>query len=229
MILVLHFVGEQPDSQKALWQDAENIKKKIDAKGKLPEEKETQILTEEEFKAYMDSEASKWEEKIHIVAHGNQEVVGHYNGEALGKFLEPYLKKRQNIKKITLLSCNAASFHPKHAQDFNHVLAYQLASYLNGVLPAGRYLEIRGSVGESYTDSGGRNWVVKPGEELPKDKPANLDREQQMIGRIMIKNRGIARPVFALQGGTVYAAQYKNKSLEYRGQFDSQGAFTKYG
>jgi hypothetical protein len=227
MILVLYYEGESKDSQEALLKDAANIKKKIDKSGKLPQGKETRILTETEFQAYMDSEASKWETKIHVVAHGNQQVVGHFNGQGLGEFLEPSLQKRQNITKITLHSCNARAFHPEHYMDFNYVLAYQLASYLNGKLPKSRFIEIRGSVGESYTDSEGRNWVLDQGQELPKEKPANVDREKQMIKEIMRQDRATARPIFALQNGQILAAQRKDKQLVFKGIVVG-GKYTSY-
>jgi hypothetical protein len=228
MILVLYYEGESPQSQKDLMTDADNIKKKVDAGGKLPTGKEAVILTEDKFVAYMDSEGSKWETKIHVVAHGNQQVVGHFNGQGLGEFLLPSLKKRQNVNKITLHSCNARAFLPGHGMDFSHVLAFQLASYLNENLPSGRYIEIRGSVGESYTASDGRNWVLNRGEHLPEEKPNNVEREQQMITRIMRQDRAAARPIFALQNGQIIAAQRAKGNLVVKGTVNDQGKYTSY-
>ncbi len=215
MILVLYYANESKESQEALRKDAENIKKKVDARGKNPQGKETKIVEQGDFEAYALSEDAQWEYKIHIVAHGNQAQVGNFNGEGLGQFLLKALRKLKKVKQITVHSCCAAARHPSHPNSLDHIFTYQLASYLLENL-TGRYIEVRGSVGEAYTASDGRNWVLQKDQKLPAEKPSNLHHEQQMVREIMRQDRGAARPVFAIQNGELFVAQRHAGELDIK-------------
>ncbi|WP_439579523.1 C80 family cysteine peptidase [Elioraea sp.] len=219
MIVVVNYEGESADSRSKLIKDAENIKAKIDRKkgaatntaqpakkghGKAgPKGKDTAeasapgeklCRTEDELTAYLATPASKEETKLHVVAHGNQQQVGHYNAQGLANWLGPVVKSHPKLAKITLHACFSAMGETDEER-----LVHQFASALQPHIPPGRTVVVRGSAGESATDSDGHNWVLKPGFSLADQKdPKTKQAEAEMYNRIG-QDRQTARPKYAIK------------------------------
>jgi hypothetical protein len=194
MILVLEYEGETKKSKEDILMDAENINKKLGGDQKI-------CRLEDEFREYMKSPSSKDEVKLHIVCHGNEQVVGNYNAAALGNFLwESGLKTRSKIKKITLQSCDSGVERVRPDNNsWTPSLAWQLASYFSSK-PAAAGMIVRGSDGHTITDSEGHNWVLI--QELPR-KPRTRQDEINLLTQYT-RPRATARPKFAaIKGGGV--------------------------
>lgn len=220
MILILNYEGESASSKAKLRKDAINLRDKLAGRNKS-----TMLCeTEEQLRAYLKTPESKSEEKIHIVAHGNQEQVGPFvdpegltgmlalravtgrdpdsttGAGKLAQFLvESGLGTRPNIKRITLHSCHAASAHPKRTDKKEAVFAFMLLNSMVRWLSRSKvnvdYFQVRAPVGETYTSADGRTWVIRSGMALDPVPPRTLEAELQMIARIM-QERDVARPIF---------------------------------
>lgn len=233
MILLMSYANEPVDSKRKLIGDARNIQRKILASGngtlvvqsandwpaelfaadttglsKKDKAKIPAAVAPPTYAAYMQSGASKTDSKIHVVGHGNQAVVGIFNAGPFAALLsEGGLKTRKNIKKITLHSCFSGARHPNAAATagpLQAIYAGQLAAALAGLLDGDHYVVVRGSDGESYTDSQGHNWAIQDGysvEDVPKGRSA--EHEAQTMAKFM-KDRAVARPKFALSGGVAW-------------------------
>jgi hypothetical protein len=198
MILILEYDGESQDSKDKILKDAENLKKKLDRQD--PRHDEKLIRTAKELVTYFGQEASKSEEKINVMAHGNTRQVGDYNATGLGEFLwESGLNKRPNIKKITLHTCfsGTESFFAEN-RSWTPSFAWQLASYFSA--KGKPYVVVRGYDGESRTDSQGHGWALKPDADhdmLKRPRVGQVQREQEIMTANSLP-RGTARPKWAV-------------------------------
>jgi hypothetical protein len=67
--------------------------------------------------------------------------------------------------------------------------------------------------------------VIKQGQDLPEKKSRTVEQEQEMIKKIMLSDRAVARPIFALKDGQILAAwRDKQNGLVAKGR--SRGAYT---
>ena len=200
MIVVLEYHGESRASKKNIRQEAESIKTKVEEKTKKygKDWNEKLITTADELRAYLKDPASRREKKMHIVCHGNQAQVGNYNASALGEFLwGAGLKDRENIKKISLHSCDSGvEVVDPGNNSWTPSLAWQLAAYFAS--KGRKRMFVRGADGHSFTDSQGRNWVLMDGMEM--EKTPNRERELGFIER-STKPRRTARPRFVTEYG----------------------------
>jgi hypothetical protein len=196
VIVILSYEGEKEDSKTKIKKEAENIESKLKGKGYDVTLKKTQ----REFNAWMrDGTGSKGLDKIHIVAHGNQEVCGDYNAVGLADYIYRFIKGKRELKAITIHSCMSASDHPTHGI-FVRQFASKLLTHLKGDFS--QYIVVRGSDGESYTDSTGTYWVLKAGVEIPEYK--TREREEGFL-KDNTKPRGTARPRYAISNNPGYS------------------------
>jgi len=187
--LILEYEGETEDSRKKIVKEAENIETKLRGKG----HEVTLHKTQKEFHRWMLGTASKGLNKIHIVAHGNQAQCGDYNGAGLGNYIGQFIKGKRDLKAITIHSCMSASKHPQTNRIFVRQFASKLLTHMKADFS--EYIIVRGSDGESYTDSEGHNWVLKDGVEIPKYR--DRDAEEEFLEN-NTKPRGTARPKYAI-------------------------------
>jgi hypothetical protein len=198
MILILEYEGEGEDSKNKISKDADILKKKLDTQA--PGHDERIIRTAEELKAYFGQEASKAEEKIHVMAHGNTREVGNYNAAGLGEFLwKSGLSKRPKIKKITLHTCfsGTESVNPEN-RSWSPPLVWQLASYFSA--KGKDYIVVRGYDGESRTDSQGHGWALKTDantDVLARPRAGEYARERALMEANSLE-RDTARPKWAV-------------------------------
>jgi hypothetical protein len=190
VIVILTYDGETEDSKRKIVTEAENIEGKLRGKGYDVTLKRTQ----REFNAWMrDGPTSKGLNKIHIVAHGNQEQCGHYNAVGLADYIYRFIKGKRDLRAITIHSCKSASVHPRTNAIFVEQFASKLLTHLKSDFS--HYIVVRGSDGESYTDSTGRNWVLNDGVEIPEYR--TRERELVFLDN-NTKPRNTARPRYAI-------------------------------
>ncbi len=197
-LLVLSYEGETLDSAEKISREAELISGKIERKGR----KAAVCRGGDEFARVLNNSANKTLQKIHVVAHGNWEVVGNYNAAPLATFIAPLIQNKNNLQKITLHSCMAGAIHPTQGQIF----AQQFAAALVPLLTRTQMtrLVIRGSDGRSFTDSTGRNWVLNEDAPEPNYR-ATAEAEQQYISANTQERKGAARPKFIISRKTTQA------------------------
>jgi len=194
VILVLNYQGESQKSKQDIVTEAKAIETKLKAKGYEVKLHEKQL----DFQIWMNDNAlSKGLTKIHIVAHGNQAQCGNYNGASLADYIQRYIKGKRELSAITIHSCMSASVHPGTGQIFVEQFAARLLTHLKG--NHSQYIVVRGSDGESYTDSTGRNWVLKDGVEIPKYN--SRERELVFLNN-QTQDRGTARPQYAIHASS---------------------------
>lgn len=197
-ILILSYEGETPDSKKKIVLEAQAIEKKLKDKGY----EVTLHKQQSDFQEWMnDPVKSKGLNKIHIVAHGNQAQCGNYNGAGLADYIRAYIKGKYDLEAITIHSCMSATPHPTTEKIFIEQFAAKLLTHLKGDFS--KYIVVRGSDGESYTDSTGRNWVLKEGVTIPDYR--TRDREIGFL-KNNTKDRATARPMFAIKNTESYKA-----------------------
>jgi hypothetical protein len=198
-IVVLDYEGDTDESMSKLRIEASNIAKRLEGKGR----KVYLNKTQQEFETCMKSPDSKGIVKIHIVAHGNQEQCGNFNPIRLADWLRFRIKDKPALKYITIHSCCSGSVHPTSNLIFVQQFASHLLSHMSGRAADhyGGYLVVRGSDGESYTDSEGHNWVLKDGTTIPKYK--TRERESVFLNA-NTKPRNTARPKFAISNTPEY-------------------------
>jgi hypothetical protein len=190
VILILAYDGETNESRAKIVTEAKAIETKLQERGYDV----TLHQTQRAFEEWMTKgTAGKKLNKIHIVAHGNYEQCGNYNAAGLADYICAYIKGQTNLKAITIHSCMSASVY----QPTQAIFIQQFASRLLELLGGGnfsKYIVVRGSDGESYTDSTGRNWVLKDGV-----KPVYRTREgEEEFLKNSTKDRNTARPKYAI-------------------------------
>jgi hypothetical protein len=190
VILTLNYEGETRQSQAAIVTEAKAIKSKLERKGHTATLHTEQLA----FQKWMtESTESKGLNKIHIVAHGNQAQCGDYNAAGLADYIRAYIKGKRDLKAITIHSCMSAAEHPGTKEIFVKQFASRLLTHLKDDFA--QYIVVRGSDGESYTDSTGRNWVLKDGVEIPNYR--TREAELSFLDK-NTKARGSARPKYAI-------------------------------
>jgi hypothetical protein len=200
-IVVLDYEGDAKESRDKLRIEARNVERKLTTARR----KVTLSETQEAFEAYMKTPESKGVVKIHIIAHGNQEQCGNFNPTRLADWLRFRIKDKPSVRFITIHSCFSGTPHPTNEKIFVEQFASHLLSHMSGG-EAGHYsnqIVVRGSDGESYTDSEGHNWVLKEGTHIPKYK--TREGEQTFLEK-NTQPRASARPKFAIKVGPGFKA-----------------------
>lgn len=194
-ILILEYDGQGEDQKADILTEARNIRTKLLGKGR----EVTLHETKQAFQTWMTGADSRHVAKIHIVAHGNQETCGNYNAGSLADFIRTYVVDKQDLKFITIHSCCAGEPHPDTEAIFIQQFAARLLTHLKG--GSSQYIVVRGSDGESYTDSVGRNWVLKDG--IKRIRYHDRKGEKQWL-KANTKPRASARPRFAITNLPTY-------------------------
>lgn len=199
-IFVTDYDGDTASSKANLRTEASQIAKKINGKAGR---KAAVCDGIDEFGALMNATANKTVTKIHLISHGNQEVVGNYNSDALAEAVAPLIQNKNSLSQITLHCCNSGSVHPTNFT----ILAQQFVSALSKYLTKTQItkLVVRGSDGKSFTDSDGRNWVLKEGVDQPNYKD-NKSSEAAFVASNTQDRKGAARPKFMISRKTTDAA-----------------------
>ncbi|APR87676.1 hypothetical protein A7982_13025 [Minicystis rosea] len=224
MILVLY--SKQPKSaqdmvawnvtKKQLDTDAKALQAKLQGKGrgvKIAAGKyDEKICYEHDYKAYLSGKESAHETKIHVVGHGNQQVLEPFkSGEELADFLFAggKLKTKPKIQSVTLHACYSFALHPG-STNVNQVFAFRLLQRLvqlhgghDAKQPQYFYFKVRGVNGKEHTLPDGRSWVLKDGKDnvLPKMLPPAGPKYDAMLSKLMVA-RPAARPIITYQNGT---------------------------
>jgi hypothetical protein len=152
-------------------------------------------LQEADFATAMCKPINKSLTKIHIVAHGNQNQVGHFNVGPLADFLAPLLLNKGLLQSIVVNSCMSGSEGPNSETPFVSQLAAGLATKLKNTQLT--KLIVRGSDGESFTDSDGHNWALQAG--IKPEYKDNKESEAAFVkDRANVKDPTLARPKYSI-------------------------------
>lgn len=189
-ILVLDYDGQTLNQRQDLLTDAHNIEAKLQRNGREVTLHETQ----RSFQDWMGTADSRHLQKIYIVAHGNEETCGDYNAGPLADYIRAYIRGKMQLNAITILSCMSGSPHPDNDRIFVQAFASRLLTHLKGDFS--QYIVVRGSDGESYTDSTGSNWALNNNVKRIT-VPENRKDEKRWL-KNNTKPRHNARPKFAI-------------------------------
>lgn len=195
-ILVIDYEGQTAQQRQDLLTEAQNIANKLGEKGREVVLHESQCS----FQEWMNTAESRKLEKIIIVAHGNWETCGKYNAAPLADYIRSYIKGKMQLKSISILSCMAGAHNPDNDQIFVEQFAARLLTHLKGEFSC--FIVVRGSDGESYTDSRGKNWVLNDNVKRIHT-PEDRNDEKRWLKK-NTKPREIARPKFAIYNQPQY-------------------------